>query len=129
VTVGSAPLVQLGRPDRAPAAMVELTIDGQRTQVAEGTTILTACAGLGITIPTLCFLETLKPVNVCRLCVVEVEGARVLVPSCSRPVEAGMTVHTRSERVRLTRGDRAGQMRQRIERAAHQPPNQKPQRG
>ena len=47
MTIGRAPLVQLGRPDRAPTTMVELTIDGQRTQVAEGTTILTACAGLG----------------------------------------------------------------------------------
>ena len=65
----------------------------------EGTTILAACATLGITIPTLCFLETLRPVSVCRLCVVEVQGARVLVPSCSRPVEAGMAVWTRSARV------------------------------
>ena len=54
----------------------------------------------GIEIPTLCYLETLAPVNACRLCVVEVEGARVLVPSCSRAVEPGMNVHTRSERVR-----------------------------
>jgi predicted molibdopterin-dependent oxidoreductase YjgC len=71
--------------------------------VPQGTTILSACATIGLTIPTLCFLETLKPVNVCRLCVVELEGARVLVPSCSRLVEAGMVVHTRSPRVVLAR--------------------------
>jgi predicted molibdopterin-dependent oxidoreductase YjgC len=103
MTVANASLVQLGRPDRAAKAMVALTIDGHSVTVPDGTTILGACAELGIDIPTLCFLETLKPVNVCRLCVVEVEGARVLVPSCSRAVEAGMQVHTQSERVRLTR--------------------------
>jgi predicted molibdopterin-dependent oxidoreductase YjgC len=92
-------LVQIGRPPRAPVPVVALTIDGRRVSVPEGTTILSACATLGIAIPTLCFLETLKPVNVCRLCVVEAEGARVLVPSCSRAVEAGMLVHTRSPRV------------------------------
>ena len=56
-------------------------------------------ATLGITIPTLCYLETLRPVNVCRLCVAEVEGARVLVPGCARASEPGMVVHTRSPRV------------------------------
>ena len=53
--------------------MVSLSIDGRTVEVPEGTTILSACGTLGLKIPTLCFLETLKPVNVCRLCVVEVE--------------------------------------------------------
>ena len=53
--------------------------------------------------PTLCFLETLEPVNACRVCVVELEGARTLVPSCSRKVEEGMVVRTDSERVRHAR--------------------------
>jgi len=83
--------------------MTDLTIDGRTVTVPEGTTILAACATLGVDIPTLCFLETLKPVNVCRLCVVEVEGARVLAPSCSRAVEPGMVVHTRSPRVMHSR--------------------------
>lgn len=96
-------LIPIGRPSRAPVAAVALTIDGRAVSVPEGTTILSACASIGITIPTLCFLETLRPVNVCRLCLVEVEGARVLVPSCSRAVEAGMIVHTRSPRVLLAR--------------------------
>jgi predicted molibdopterin-dependent oxidoreductase YjgC len=96
-------VIPIGRPDREPRPAVALTIDGRAVTVPEGTTILSACASIGLTIPTLCFLETLKPVNVCRLCVVEVDGARVLVPSCSRAVEAGMTVHTRSPRVRLAR--------------------------
>ena len=97
-------LVQLSRTrDRAAAPPVGLTIDGRSVEVPAGTTILAACRALDIEIPTLCFLETLRPVNVCRICVVEVEGARVLVPSCSRPVEAGMVVHTRSPRVAHSR--------------------------
>jgi len=83
--------------------MTDLTIDGRTVSVPEGTTILAACESVGIEVPTLCFLETLKPVNVCRLCVVEVEGARVLAPSCSRAVEPGMVVHTRSPRVMHSR--------------------------
>ena len=57
----------------------------------------------GIDTPTLCYAENLTPVNVCRVCVVEVTGSRVLVPACSRKVEAGMEVQTDSERVRLSR--------------------------
>jgi predicted molibdopterin-dependent oxidoreductase YjgC len=95
--------VQLGRPDRVPKPTVELSIDGNTVQVPEGTTILGACSALGIEIPTLCYLETLRPINVCRLCVVEVEGARVLVPSCSRAVEPKMTVRTNSSRVKHAR--------------------------
>ncbi len=96
-------LIPIGRPSRAAAPPVALTIDGHAVSAPEGTTILSAGATVGLTIPTLCFLETLEPVNVCRLCVVEVEGARVLVPSCSRAVEPGMIVQTRSPRVMLAR--------------------------
>lgn len=83
--------------------MVELVIDGETVSVPEGTTILEAARQLGTTIPTLCYLETLHPVNVCRICVVEVEGSRVLVPSCSRPVASGMQVQTNSPRVQHSR--------------------------
>jgi predicted molibdopterin-dependent oxidoreductase YjgC len=82
------------------ARTVELRIDGEPASAAEGETILEVCRRLGKRIPTLCFLETLHPVNACRLCVVEVEGSRALAPSCSRKVEAGMSVRTDSERVR-----------------------------
>jgi predicted molibdopterin-dependent oxidoreductase YjgC len=82
---------------------VTLSIDGRDVTVAEGATILAACRGAGIPTPTLCFLETLAPVNTCRVCVVELEGARALVPACSRPAEAGMVVSTDSERVRHSR--------------------------
>ncbi len=97
-TMVPSPFVQLSRAS-TPRATVDLTIDGRAVTVPEGTTILAASRTIGIDIPTLCFLETLHPVNVCRICVVEVEGARVLAPSCSRMVEPGMKVKTRSERV------------------------------
>jgi predicted molibdopterin-dependent oxidoreductase YjgC len=87
----------------APKRLVEVTIDGQTVSVTEGSTILDACRRLGIETPTLCYADTLTPVNVCRVCVVEVEGARVLAPACSRKVEPGMVVQTDSERVRTSR--------------------------
>jgi predicted molibdopterin-dependent oxidoreductase YjgC len=102
VSRGPTPLVGIERR-REPKQQVELSIDGQRISVPEDTTILGACATLGIDIPTLCYLESLHPVNVCRVCVVEVEGSRVLVPSCSRKVEPGMIVRTRNPRVDLSR--------------------------
>ncbi|MEO7135044.1 MAG: 2Fe-2S iron-sulfur cluster-binding protein [Vicinamibacterales bacterium] len=83
--------------------MVSLTIDGRAIDVPAGTTIIDACKTLGIEIPTLCYLETLTPINACRVCVVEVESARVLAPACSRKVESGMAVKTRSPRVDLSR--------------------------
>jgi NADP-reducing hydrogenase subunit HndD len=86
-----------------PKRMLTATIDGQDVNVPEGTTILQACRSLGIDTPTLCYLETLTPVNVCRVCVVEVEGSRVLVPACSRKLETGMKIHTDSDRVRTSR--------------------------
>lgn len=91
-------------PPEAPASKaIELTIDGQKVSVPEGSTILDACRSMKIETPTLCYLESLTPVNVCRVCVVELEGARTLVPSCSRKAEAGMKIKTDSDRVRLSR--------------------------
>jgi NADP-reducing hydrogenase subunit HndD len=86
-----------------PKRLVDVTIDGQPVRVPEGATLLEACRQQGIDTPTLCYLENLTPVNVCRVCVVEVEGSRTLVPACSRKAEPGMTVHTDSERVRTSR--------------------------
>ena len=88
-------------PPAAPREMVDVSVDGRKVEVPAGATILDACKTLGIDVPTLCYLETLTPVNACRVCVVEVEGARVLAPACSRKVEAGMKVRTRSPRVDL----------------------------
>ena len=90
-------------PQVEPPPLVELTIDGRPAAVPAGSTILEAARSLGIDTPTLCYLENLTPVNVCRVCVVEVAGARVLAPACSRRVEPGMEVLTDSERVRHSR--------------------------
>ena len=91
--------VTIGPPPR----LVEVTIDGEVRQVPEGSTLLDAARGMGTDIPTLCYGDTLTPKNACRVCMVEVEGARVLAPACSRKVEPGMVVHTDSSRVRLAR--------------------------
>jgi predicted molibdopterin-dependent oxidoreductase YjgC len=87
----------------SPKRVVELIVDGRSVRVTEGATILDACRRLDIDTPTLCYGDTLTPVNVCRVCVVELENARALVPACSRTVEDGMVVHTDSERVRTSR--------------------------
>ena len=89
-------------PPRA-RRQIEIKIDGKTASVPEDATILDAARSLGIDTPTLCFLETLTPINVCRVCVVELEGSRTLVPACSRKVEPGMSIKTDSERVRLSR--------------------------
>src|SRR6266576_3070244 len=86
-----------------PKRLVGVSIDGREIEVIEGSTILDACRRLQIDTPTLCQLDNLTPVNVCRVCVVEVEGSRVLVPACSRKVEAGMKIKTDTERVRHSR--------------------------
>ncbi len=93
------PIAQSGPAPR----LVALTIDDQEISVPEGSTILDACNQLGVDTPTLCFGETLMPANSCRICVVELEGARTLIPACSRLVEPGMVIHTDSERVRHSR--------------------------
>ncbi len=90
-------------PPARQRPMVEIKIDGRSISVPEGSTILDAARKLGIDTPTLCYLESLTPVNVCRVCVVELEGSRTLVPACSRKVEKGMSIRTDSERVRLSR--------------------------
>jgi predicted molibdopterin-dependent oxidoreductase YjgC len=90
-------------PPEPERRKIALAVDGVAVEVPEGATLLEACRAAGRDIPTLCYLETLTPVNACRICVVEVEGARVLAPACSRRAEAGMKVATESERVRLSR--------------------------
>ena len=82
---------------------VELTIDGKKVTAPEGSTLLDACRASGKEIPTLCFGDTITPKNACRVCMVELEGSRTLVPSCSRKVEAGMVVNTDTERTSHSR--------------------------
>src|SRR5204862_3136292 len=90
-------------PPERDAKQVEIKIDGKAVTVPETMTILEACRKEGIDTPTLCYLENLTPVNVCRICVVELAGARTLAPACSRKVEAGMDIKTDSDRVKLAR--------------------------
>jgi predicted molibdopterin-dependent oxidoreductase YjgC len=90
-------------PERPAPRQIEIGIDGQSIRVPETISILDACRSVSIDIPTLCYLENLTPVNVCRVCVVELTGARTLVPSCSRRVEPGMQIQTDSHRVKLAR--------------------------
>lgn len=83
--------------------MVKVTIDGKTLEIKDGITILEAARQLGIIIPTLCYLEARDPIGACRVCIVEMEGGRNLVSSCSTPVAEGMVVFTNSARVRKAR--------------------------
>jgi NADH dehydrogenase/NADH:ubiquinone oxidoreductase subunit G len=76
--------------------MINLTINGIATKVPEGTTVMEAAADLGIDIPALCYLKGVNEVGACRICVVEVKGARTLQASCVLPVSEGMEVQTES---------------------------------
>ncbi|MCS7173924.1 MAG: 2Fe-2S iron-sulfur cluster-binding protein [Armatimonadetes bacterium] len=84
-------------------ACITLEVDGQPIQVPEGSTLLEAIRAMGKDIPTLCYHPALEPIGVCRICVVEVEGSRTLVPACIRRVEPGMRVRTDTPRVQLSR--------------------------
>jgi NADH dehydrogenase/NADH:ubiquinone oxidoreductase subunit G len=83
------------------ATEVHLTIDDTPVTAAAGTTLHKAAQAVGIQIPTLCYYCTANAL--CRICVVEVEGARTLVPACVAAVAEGLRVHTNSERVRRSR--------------------------
>ena len=84
-------------------ADVNLKINGLPVTVPQGTTILEAANTAGIKIPTLCFLKGINDIGACRVCVVEVKGARSLVASCVYPVNEGMEVFTNTEKVRSSR--------------------------
>ena len=80
-----------------------ISIDGMDVAMGSGQTILAGCSRQGIETPTLCYGDTLTPKNACRVCMVELEGSRVLVPACSRKAEPGMVIHTKSDRVNQSR--------------------------
>ncbi len=81
--------------------MIEMTLNGLKVQVEEGSTILEAAEFYGFPIPTLCHMDGLSPYGACRLCVVEigVEPKSKLVSSCTYPCEEGLVVRTASKRV------------------------------
>ena len=83
--------------------MVHLKINNIPVEVKEGSTILEAAKAAGINIPTLCYLKEINEIGACRVCVVEVKGARSLVAACVYPVNEGMEVFTNTEKVRKSR--------------------------
>jgi len=83
--------------------MINVKINNKEISVQEGTTILEAAKQENIMIPSLCYLEGVHKFGSCRICVVEVDGARNLQASCITPVTEGMVIHTNSERVRKAR--------------------------
>lgn len=82
---------------------VQMTIDGISVTVPKTATILEAAQAQGLKIPTLCYHPELRPAGACRVCMVEVEGARTLVASCIYPVSEGLVVHTNTAKVREAR--------------------------
>ena len=83
--------------------MVQLTINGQQIEAPEGTTVLSAAKRAGINIPTLCAHKELTPFGGCRLCIVEVQGFRVPIASCTLPVSNGMVINTETEALKKSR--------------------------
>ena len=83
--------------------MVQITINGKEMEVPEGTTVLRAAEMAGITIPRLCDHKELTPYGGCRLCIVEVQGVRVPMASCTLPVNNGMVVNTETEALKKSR--------------------------
>ena len=96
---GASPAVSNG------VEYVDVTIDGAPIRVAAGTSIMRAAREAGLDIPKLCATDNLKAFGSCRVCLVEVEGRRGLLASCTEPVQEGMVVHTQTEQVaRVRRG-------------------------
>ena len=82
---------------------IRLSINGHEVEAKSGSTVLEAALSAGIYIPTLCYDPDLKPYGGCRLCVVEIEGMRGLVSSCTTPATKGMIVHTETPKVNKAR--------------------------
>ena len=80
-------------------ANINIKINGRDVSAPEGSTILEAAHLAGIKIPTLCFLKEINEIGACRICMVEVKGARTLVASCVHPISEGMEVWTNTPRV------------------------------
>jgi NADH-quinone oxidoreductase subunit G/NADP-reducing hydrogenase subunit HndD len=83
--------------------MIRLKIDGRDVEVEEGSTILEAAQKANVHIPTLCYLPEVQAIGACRVCLVEVEGNKMLQASCVAPAAPGMSVLTNTERVRKAR--------------------------
>lgn len=84
-------------------SMVNITIDGKAVQVPAGTTVLEAAKKAGIDIPTLCYLKDVNEIGACRMCLVEIKGARALQAACVYPVAEGNEILTTSPAVKEAR--------------------------
>ena len=80
-------------------SVITLTINGIEGSAPVGATLLDACRQNGVELPTLCHLEGLTPIGACRLCLVQVEGARRLLPACTTEAQEGMVVLTHTEKL------------------------------
>ena len=85
--------------------MINLTVDGIKVSVPEGTTVLEAAKQAKINIPTLCYLKGVNQIGACRICMVEIEGARGLAAACVMPAGEGMVVKTNTPKLRKVRKD------------------------
>ncbi len=83
--------------------MIKVTIDGIQVEVPKGTTALEAARVAGINIPTLCYLKGINEIGACRMCLIEVKGARNLQAACVYPVEDGMVIYTNTPKVKSAR--------------------------
>ena len=83
-----------------PIELVTFTIDGREVQAPAGELVIKAAQDHGVFIPRFCWHERMKPVGMCRMCLVEVEGTRGLPPACTTPIADGMEVRTRTDAVR-----------------------------
>ena len=85
------------------AEMIKINIDGRDIEVEKGITVLAAARKANIDIPTLCFLKEINAAGDCRMCIVEIEGRRGLVPSCNTMVEEGMVIRTNTPEINESR--------------------------
>ncbi len=103
--MGYEPQADFGTPEVLSETLVSLTIDGRAVTVPAGTSVMRAAAESGGSIPSLCATDSVKAFGSCRMCLVEIDGRKGTPASCTTPAEAGMVVHTQSERIaRLRKG-------------------------
>jgi formate dehydrogenase major subunit len=103
--MGYEPQADFGTPEVFSETLVTLTIDGRDVTVPMGTSVMRAAAESGGQIPSLCATDSVKAFGSCRMCLVEIDGRKGTPASCTTPAEAGMVVHTQSERIaRLRKG-------------------------
>src|SRR5437899_8052387 len=82
------------------ADAVTITIDGNQVEAKPGELVIAAAERNGVYIPRFCWHPRMKPVGMCRMCLVEIDGVRGLPPACTTPVAEGMVVHTRTPLVK-----------------------------